>query len=79
VARAATVVSNGLFTVPLDFGANFPGADRWLEISVCSIGGGVFSALSPRQKLTPSPSAITAANVVDGGARLTNLNASQPH
>ena len=28
--NAAVAISNGLFTVTLDFGANFPGADRWL-------------------------------------------------
>lgn len=55
-------VSNGVFTVPLDYGANFPGADRWLEISVQKNGGG-FSTLTPRQKLTPTPYAITAANL----------------
>ena len=32
----ATAVSNGLFTVALDFDANFPGADRWLEIGTPS-------------------------------------------
>src|SRR5713101_4896501 len=32
--RPATSVSNGLFTVSLDYGANFPGAARWLEIAV---------------------------------------------
>src|SRR5882724_5537616 len=55
-------VSNGLFTVPLDFGTNFPGADRWLEITVQKNGGG-FTTLTPRQKLTPTPYAITAANL----------------
>src|SRR4030095_10533307 len=27
-------VTNGLFVLPLDFGANFPGADRWLQLEV---------------------------------------------
>jgi trimeric autotransporter adhesin len=58
-------VSNGLFTVTLDFGNQFPGADRWLEIGVRT-NGGTFTTLSPRQKLTPTPYAITAENVTPG-------------
>src|SRR3977135_2157821 len=35
VSNATTAVSNGIFTVTLDFGAGvFPGAGRWLEIGV---------------------------------------------
>lgn len=59
----ATVVSNGYFTVTLDFGNEFPGADRWLEIGVRSNGGGAFSTLTPRQPFTSAPYAITAGNV----------------
>src|SRR6266436_1976360 len=55
-------VTNGLFTVTLDFGANFPGADRWLEITVKTNGAATFTTLSPRQKLTPTPYAIHAGN-----------------
>jgi len=62
LTTAATVVSNGLFTVTLDFGNQFPGADRWLEIGVRTNGGGAFATLSPRQQLTPTPYAIRAAN-----------------
>src|SRR5436190_21152181 len=40
LTNAPTVVSNGLFTVGLDFSANFSGADRWLEIGVRTNGGG---------------------------------------
>src|SRR6266567_8452823 len=40
LTNSATAVSNGLFTVTLDLGANFPGADRWLEIAVRTNGPG---------------------------------------
>jgi hypothetical protein len=63
LTKSAVGVSNGVFTVTLDFGGNFPGADRWLEISVRTAGGGSFSTLSPRQKLTPEPYAVTAGNL----------------
>ena len=67
LTNAATAVSNGLFIVTLDLGNQFPGADRWLEISVCTNGGGSFITLNPRQPLLPTPYAITAANVMPGG------------
>jgi hypothetical protein len=56
-------VTNGLFAVTLDFGGNFPGEDRWLEISVRSTGGGSYTTLNPRQRVTSAPYAITAANL----------------
>jgi len=67
VTNAATSVSNGLFTVALDFGNQFPGANRWLEIAVRTNGALSFFTLTPRQPLTPAPYAITAGNVVSGG------------
>ena len=67
LTNSATGVSNGLFTVTLDFGSQFPGADRWLEIAVRTNGPGSFFTLAPRQALTPAPYAITAGNVVSGG------------
>ncbi|NOS72496.1 MAG: hypothetical protein HOP33_21560 [Verrucomicrobia bacterium] len=68
LTNSATAVSNGLFTVTLDFGNQFPGADRWLEIGVRTNGGGAFSTLSPRQQLTATPYAVTAGNVTGGVA-----------
>jgi hypothetical protein len=60
---AAVPVSNGLFTVTLDFGVGvFTGADRWLLLSVTTNGGGVYTALTPRQKLTASPYAVFAGS-----------------
>ena len=74
----ATSVSNGLFTVMLDFGAGvFTGPSRWLDIGVRTNGGVSFVALNPRQPLTASPYAIfsgTASNVV-AGAAVKSLNA----
>jgi hypothetical protein len=68
----STTVSNGLFSVGLDFGAAaFTGPDRWLQIAVrCPSGTGEFTALTPRQALTPAPYAIFSPVVVrnPGGA-----------
>src|ERR1043166_1941379 len=63
--NSATLVSNGLFSVTLDFGgAVFDGSSRWLEIGArTNLGStGNFSTLSPRQKLTSAPYAVRAAN-----------------
>jgi hypothetical protein len=73
VTNLATAVTNGLFTVPLDFGANFPGTSRWLEISVRTNGASAFVTLNPRQLLTPTPYAIfaqTAASLNNGFGNL---------
>jgi len=53
------MVSEGLFTVQLDFGDVFLGSAMWLEISVRPGGSsGDYTALSPRQLLTATPYAL---------------------
>lgn len=61
----SVVVSNGLFTVQLDFGANvFNGEARWLEIGVHTNDSfSPFVTLSPRQPITALPYALHARNV----------------
>jgi hypothetical protein len=55
-------ISNGLFTIPLDFGSGaFDGEARWLAISVYKTGTG-WVLLTPRQKVTPAPQAQFAQN-----------------
>ena len=77
VTNAATPVTNGQFTVTLDFGSaaldlqsgrvpkgGTPG--RWLELAVSSNGANTFVTLAPRQLITPVPYAIfanTASNL----------------
>ncbi len=64
----AVEVTNGLFTVALDFGPDvFNGTAYWLEIGVRTNGGGSFTDLAPRQVLTPSPYAIYAESVTASG------------
>ena len=66
------VVSNGLFNIALDFGSQFPGANRWLEIAARTNSGGAYSTLSPRQPITATPYAITAGNL-NGAVASTSL------
>jgi len=53
-------VTNGLFTVQLDFGDQFPGADRFIAIRVRTAGGGGYTTLAPRVPLNRTPYAIRA-------------------
>jgi len=57
-------VTNGIFAVNLDFGAaTFPGADRFLEISLKPAGSpGGYQQLLPRQQITATPYAIKSLN-----------------
>jgi hypothetical protein len=68
LTNAATPVSNGLFSVTLDFGEGvFTGLGRWLEVDVRTNGGGAFAALVPRQTLLPVPYTVmanTASNLL---------------
>jgi len=62
-------VSNGLFTVDLDFGVTaFPGDNRFLEISVRPAGGGSFTTLTPRQFISASPYSIRSLNAASADA-----------
>jgi len=71
VTNSAVAVSNGLFTVIIDFGAGvWNGETNWLQIGVETNGGSAFTALIPRQWVTPVPYAIFAENLggtVPGG------------
>ena len=63
----ALPVTNGLFTVTIDFGPGvFTGGSNWLEIAVSTNAANTFTTLAPRQQLTPVPYAVfagTASNV----------------
>src|ERR1035441_5254876 len=65
---APVPVSNGLFTVVLDFGPGlFTGPARWLQIdSATNSVSPIYLPMTPRQLLTPAPYAIfanTASNL----------------
>jgi hypothetical protein len=60
-------VTDGVFTVQLDFGNVFNGAPRYLEINVRSAGQGEFTRLDPRQFVNSAPQSVrslTAGNAL---------------
>jgi hypothetical protein len=77
-----TPVSNGLFTVVLDFGPGaFNGAARWLEINARNDGaGGTGVLLTPRQPVMPTPHAMFAARAATAttATSATNLIGTLP-
>jgi hypothetical protein len=76
VTTNGIIVTNGLFTVMIDFGSGvFTGTNYWLEIDVETNGAGSFTTLAPRQQVTPVPYAITAENL-DGRVASGGLSGS---
>lgn len=71
VTNSNVGVSNGLFTTAIDFGGGiYNGNAYWIQLGVRTNGSGAFTALSPRQPLTPTPNAQFAAlaGTVPGGS-----------
>ena len=81
--RLAVPVSDGIFTVSLDFGGQFNGANRWLEIAVKPAGSpNPLTVLAPRQPLTSAPHAIRSlsaekADIATNSLQLGGVTASQ--
>src|SRR5690349_13785388 len=67
---STVAVSNGIFTVTLDFGANvFNGAPRFLEIGVRSAGSAnPYTVLAPRQSIASAPYAIQTLKATSADA-----------
>ena len=80
--RNTVTVTNGIFAVKLDFGSQFPGANRFLEIRVRVSGQPALTTLAPRQLLNSAPysvkslSADNAANAVTATNAQTATNAT---
>ncbi len=70
------LVSDGIFSVELDFGAGpFAGDQLWIEVGVrngSEMGG--FTELLPRQKLTATPYALHAEMVPAGSIGTTEIS-----
>jgi hypothetical protein len=66
-------ITNGLFTVALDFPSGiFNGNPIWLEIQVSTNGfAGIVSTLTPRQPLTPAPYAIFSGTATTAATATT--------
>jgi hypothetical protein len=69
--RTNVTVAGGVFGVLLDFGDQFPGAPRFIEIRVRVAGGASYTALVPRQPLSSAPYAIKSKGA-DTAASATN-------
>lgn len=90
VSRNGVSVANGMFSVSLDFGNQFPGSSRFIEIRVRQVGGGAYTTLSPRHPISSNPYAVrsltaaTAEAVTVGGIPsgsgnyIQNTNTQQP-
>ncbi len=82
LSRNGVSVTNGTFSVTLDFGNPFDGTQYELGISVRAAGGGAFTPLGPRQRLNSNPyslrsiSAQNATDAVNANVAISALNST---
>lgn len=79
VTNSAVPVSNGLFTVTLNFGSGVfngtaNGSNDWMDVAVRTTGATSFTVLNPRQPILPVPYALFATSASN---LLGNLQAAQ--
>lgn len=81
VTNAAVGVTNGLFSVTLDFGAGvFGGTNVWLNLAVRAVTVTNFTPLFPRQPVLPVPYAIfaTGASNLLGKLAVAQISGNLP-
>lgn len=74
LTKSSVPVASGIFSTKLDFGSNFPGAARFIEIHVRASGGGSFTLLTPRQSVSSTPYSIKSIRADDS----SQLNGQAP-
>lgn len=79
LTRSAVAVANGIFSVKLDFGSQFPGANRFLEIRVRLAGQPGITTLTPRQLVNSAPYSVKSLNTdtATNASQLGGVAASQ--
>jgi hypothetical protein len=80
IQRSGIAVTNGVFTVTLDFDAvHFSGSNRYLEIRVRRNSSESWTTLSPRQQITSAPYAVRSLNATsaDNSLQLGGVAANQ--
>lgn len=71
----AVEVTDGLFSVELDFGAGqFVGDAQWLEVAVRPAAGNDFEVLMPRTQVTAAPCALAALTALDGSVSSASIS-----
>ena len=79
LTNTATGVTNGLFTVTLDFGSGvFTGDALWLGIAAKTNGAASFTPLTPRQAITAVPYASYASSADTAQSAATAASLSSP-
>jgi outer membrane lipoprotein-sorting protein len=78
IVNNSVTVTNGVFTVALDFSPATPfaaGADRWIEIAVRKAADPPgFTTLTPRQQITSAPFATRSSSAANADAATTAGN-----
>jgi hypothetical protein len=80
VTIPGVAVTNGIFTVQLNFGSTaFPGAARYLEIALKHPADASYTTMSPRSQVTSTPYAVRAlqSTLADNATQLNGQDSSQ--
>lgn len=76
IPKNNVAVTNGAFSVALDFGPVFPGAGRFLEVRVRLSGQPGFTTLTPRQAVNSAPYSVKSL-ATDNAQQLGGIEANQ--